>query len=203
MNDATVRFNLVVVGGIREGCVVPVRPPFVIGRAAACNLRPASHAISSEHCVIEEYEGRVVVRDLGSTNGTFLNDDRLISDCPLRDGDELRVGPLRFLVFKDCPVYITKQADTVVSERQTGEDETVVESERITEDEAARLLLSDDDVTGTTPNRGTEEEIAIQEVAAHEASASVEPAVSSAATASQDETNESRSGSRNPLQSVQ
>ncbi len=181
MNDVTVRFNLVVVGGIHDGRVVPILPPFVIGRAAACNLRPASQAISLEHCVIEEYEGQVVVRDLGSTNGTFLNDDRLISDCPLREGDELRVGPLRFLVFKDCPVRITKQADTIVSERQSGQDETVVEAERITEDEAARLLLSDDDVTSATPNVRTEAEIAPQEVVGHETSVSVEPAASSAA----------------------
>ncbi len=92
MNTAISGFSLVVVGGVYNGRVIPILAPFLIGRAAECNLR---QAISLKHCVIEEREGRIVVRDLDSTNGTFLNDYLLTRGCPLREGDDLRVGPLQ------------------------------------------------------------------------------------------------------------
>lgn len=92
------RVRLVVVGGPHDGKVLPVQLPFMVGRAAECHLRPASVAVSALHCAIEDRQGRPVVRDLGSTNGTFVNGVRLTCEFPLRDSDELRVGPLRFLV---------------------------------------------------------------------------------------------------------
>lgn len=156
MNTNLPTFHLVVVGGVHDGRVIPVVPPFLIGRAAECHLRPASTFVSSVHCVIEERDGRVFIEDLGSTNGTFLNDDRLISDCFLRDGDELCVGPLRFLVSRDSPVRIVEapigtptgsagENETIVNGGLKAVDETVVSGDLMTDDEAARLLLDDEE----------------------------------------------------------
>jgi len=92
------RVRLVVVGGVHDGRVLPVQPPFLIGRGVECNLRPASDAVSLRHCAIQNRQGRPVILDLGSTNGTFVNGVQLTCDFPLRDGDELRVGPLHLLV---------------------------------------------------------------------------------------------------------
>lgn len=92
------RVRLVVVGGVHDGRVLPVQPPFLIGRAAECNLRPASEGVSMRHCAIESRQGRPVILDLGSANGTFVNGVQLTCDFPLRDGDELCVGPLHFFV---------------------------------------------------------------------------------------------------------
>jgi len=158
MNSNLSMFHLVVVGGVHDGRVIPVVPPFLIGRAAECHLRPASTAVSSRHCVIEEREGHAFIQDLGSTNGTFLNDDRLTSDCPLRDGDELCVGPLRFLVSSDSPIRIveepvgtpsgsTGENETIVNGELRAADETVVSNPQMTDDEISRLLLGDDEAT--------------------------------------------------------
>ncbi len=168
MNTAISGFSLVVVGGVHDGRVIPILPPFLIGRAAECNLRPASQAISLKHCVIEEREGRIVVRDLDSTNGTFLNDDLLTRGCPLSEGDDLRVGPLQFLVCKNDSVRTIDQTDTIVSERTSSGNETVVEEDRMSEDEAARLLSEGDE-----PTCG--QEIEAEELAATEEVAVPEP----------------------------
>ena len=69
---------------------------FVIGRDPLCHLRPHCNLVSRRHCAIACVEGRVLVRDLKSVNGTFLNDKALIGQTAVRDGDILRVGDLSF-----------------------------------------------------------------------------------------------------------
>jgi len=46
--------------------------------------------------VIRRTRGSYYIRDLGSTNGTFLNGRRIETEQPLRPGDELRFGAARF-----------------------------------------------------------------------------------------------------------
>ena len=69
-----------------------------LGRARANDIVLDDVAVSSEHCRLREEEGRYVVHDLKSTNGTFVNDKR-ISRQPLQDGDVIQVGET-FLVFR-------------------------------------------------------------------------------------------------------
>ena len=71
---------------------------FLIGRSESCQLRPKSESVSRRHCILVMREGRLLLQDLGSRNGTFINDKRLPSDKAkvLRDGDVLRVGKLTF-----------------------------------------------------------------------------------------------------------
>jgi pSer/pThr/pTyr-binding forkhead associated (FHA) protein len=71
-------------------------PKCLIGRGDDCHLRPQSDAISRRHCVIITTENEVVVRDLNSRNGTFVNGDRVAEEAVLLHGDNLRVGPLEF-----------------------------------------------------------------------------------------------------------
>src|SRR5438270_12807838 len=49
------------------------RLPFVIGRDHSCHLRPASTLVSQQHCALVARGQTALVRDLGSTNGTYLN----------------------------------------------------------------------------------------------------------------------------------
>ncbi|MCC6126560.1 MAG: FHA domain-containing protein [Pirellulales bacterium] len=65
---------------------------FLIGRGEGCQLRPASERISRKHCAIIVAEGRTIVRDLGSTNGTTVNKERIAGDRELKNGDKLNVG---------------------------------------------------------------------------------------------------------------
>jgi pSer/pThr/pTyr-binding forkhead associated (FHA) protein len=71
-------------------------PKCMIGRGEECQLRPQSDAISRRHCDIVTTENEVVVRDLQSRNGTFVNDERVAEEAVLLNGDVLRVGPLQF-----------------------------------------------------------------------------------------------------------
>ena len=91
--------KLIVLAGAKQGTEIPLKKDkFFIGRAKECNLRAGSEAISRRHCAITRSDGKWMVRDLGSRNGTHVNDVRIEQEVPLTVGDELRVGPLKFRV---------------------------------------------------------------------------------------------------------
>jgi predicted component of type VI protein secretion system len=91
--------KLVVAGGKNAGKEVPVAgPKFFIGRAEDCHLRPQSDQVSRHHAAILIDPGYVAVRDLGSRNGTFVNDQRVTREQELKNGDRLKFGPLEFTV---------------------------------------------------------------------------------------------------------
>jgi pSer/pThr/pTyr-binding forkhead associated (FHA) protein len=70
---------------------------FLIGRDADCHLRLHSHQVSRRHCAIACWAGKVLVRDLKSANGTFINNQRIVGEVKVGDGDRLQVGPLAFV----------------------------------------------------------------------------------------------------------
>jgi predicted component of type VI protein secretion system len=91
--------KLVVLAGAKQGTEIPLKKDkFFIGRAKDCNLRAGSEAISRRHCALTHSDGKWTVRDLGSRNGTHVNDVKIDAEVPLRVGDELRVGPLKFRI---------------------------------------------------------------------------------------------------------
>lgn len=63
-----------------------------IGRADACQVKLEDTYVSSFHARLFNRDGAWVVEDLGSTNGTYLNQRRLTSPAELNAGDRLRVG---------------------------------------------------------------------------------------------------------------
>jgi pSer/pThr/pTyr-binding forkhead associated (FHA) protein len=91
------KISLVVAQGVHAGKVIPVTSAeFIIGRDPQCQLRPASPAVSKQHCAISARDGKVYLRDCGSTNGTFLNNEQIAGEREVKTGDRLRVGPLEF-----------------------------------------------------------------------------------------------------------
>jgi len=91
--------KLVVVQGKPQGMQIPLQgSQFVVGRDPKCNLRPASDLISKLHCVFLVDGDKLLLRDLKSTNGTFVNSEKLDGTIELKDGDLVRVGPLVFAV---------------------------------------------------------------------------------------------------------
>lgn len=91
--------KLIVLAGAKEGTQIPLKKDkFIIGRAPECTLRAGSSAISRRHCAIVRKDDAWLVRDLGSRNGTFLNDTAVEEPTALKVGDEIRVGPLHFRV---------------------------------------------------------------------------------------------------------
>ena len=94
------KVSLVVASGAHEGKVIPITgPQFLIGRDAQCNLRPASQAISKQHCGVLVRDGQIYIKDYGSTNGTLVNDVLIrATEVPAVDGTSLKLGPLDFIV---------------------------------------------------------------------------------------------------------
>ncbi len=91
--------KLVITSGKSAGQVVPVTVQrFFIGRAEDCQLRPNTDLVSRHHCVITVEDGLVTIRDLGSRNGTLVNEERIRGEEELKNGDKVAVGPLKFEV---------------------------------------------------------------------------------------------------------
>ena len=65
-----------------------------IGRQEECVISIPSSKVSRRHASIQRVLGRYTVTDLGSTNGTFLNGQRLEKAQQLKDGDKIKVGEL-------------------------------------------------------------------------------------------------------------
>jgi pSer/pThr/pTyr-binding forkhead associated (FHA) protein len=63
-----------------------------IGRAAECELRLDDTYVSQQHARIFDRNGNWYVEDLGSTNGTFVNEQKLVAPAMLTPGDTVRVG---------------------------------------------------------------------------------------------------------------
>ena len=94
-----VEIKLVVIGGIHAGKEIPVRrAKFVIGRSKECQLRPGCNLVSRRHCAILLKDKRILVEDLNSTNGTFLNGNEIEGPQALNHGDHLSVGTFDFEV---------------------------------------------------------------------------------------------------------
>jgi predicted component of type VI protein secretion system len=89
--------ELKVVGGKHAGQVVPLnRRKFLIGREQDCQLRPNSDMVSRHHCVFSVDDFSVRLRDLGSTNGTIVNGERIRRETVLTSGDRIVIGNLEF-----------------------------------------------------------------------------------------------------------
>src|SRR5205085_3662672 len=69
----------------------------LIGRKEDCDLRLDHKGISKQHCVIVKTEGLLLLRDLGSTNGTRVNGQR-VRRAALLPNDQLAIASLRFKV---------------------------------------------------------------------------------------------------------
>jgi pSer/pThr/pTyr-binding forkhead associated (FHA) protein len=65
---------------------------------------PDDVTISRIHAVLEHFPAGWCVRDLGSTNGTFVNGERVWGERPLRDHDEIRVGETRLIFRSEAPI---------------------------------------------------------------------------------------------------
>lgn len=63
-----------------------------LGRSRRCDVAINDPSVSRKHVFLTFHEDRIHLQDLGSSNGTFVNDERVTNDAELFDGDSLRLG---------------------------------------------------------------------------------------------------------------
>ncbi len=97
-----------------------------IGRSEDCTLRIPLSSISRKHCELIRDEQGIRVRDLASSNGTYVNNQR-VNEAVLNAGDKLMVGPVIFTVQIDgVPEEITP-VETKITEAKSQEEQEVIE----------------------------------------------------------------------------
>ena len=79
---------------IRRGQAFPITHELTMGRSAGCTIQVLDDTfVSSVHCrIFRDEAGNAIVEDLGSTNGTYLNGDRIHVPKPLHQGDRIQIG---------------------------------------------------------------------------------------------------------------
>jgi len=148
---------LKVVGGKNDGREIKVAvPEFIIGRGEEAHLRPTSDLVSRRHTAIRTNDGKVIIEDLNSRNGTFVNGEQITEPHVVKVGDTLRVGRLQFEVVIDHVKPGNKKPKVVdVVEAAARTASAAAEKRQSIEDSIADWLVDDDD----EPN--SEEKLAI------------------------------------------
>jgi len=83
---------LVVIYGLELGKKFNLnRPQIIIGRSSKADIQIDQEAVSRNHCKIINTGNAIMLRDMGSTNGTYVNDE-MIDEYVLRDGDFIKIG---------------------------------------------------------------------------------------------------------------
>jgi pSer/pThr/pTyr-binding forkhead associated (FHA) protein len=71
-----------------------VLPEITLGRDSTCSFIIPDETISSKHARLSYHHSQWWVEDLQSTNGTFLNEERLYTPTVVIDGDEIKLGKI-------------------------------------------------------------------------------------------------------------
>ena len=93
-------FTLMVASGARRGLHWPVAEAVEAGRNPDAAIFLDDVTVSRHHALFTIEEGRLVVRDLGSTNGTYVNGERC-DEAELSVGDQLYIGRFHLVVATD------------------------------------------------------------------------------------------------------
>ena len=115
------------VSGALFSKVFPITGPVVIGRAAECDISVPADEMSRRHALVKPTPDGLQVEDLGSSNGTYINNKRVQTGF-LGPGDELRLDAVRFILVapgmeipnttKEQPATKAAASDAVVSNKR-------------------------------------------------------------------------------------
>ena len=142
---------VVLTAGKMMGKEIPLTAAeFRIGKDPSCQLKPAS-GVSDKHCAFLVKQGKLFLVDLGSAEGTFVNDNKISAEVELKPKDKVKVGPLLFEVKIEAPaakpaVAVPAVKPAVVAPAVKPEEK--VEPKKSSgdgEDDLDDLLFDDDD----------------------------------------------------------
>jgi len=111
-----------------------------VGRDSACDIVLNLGYPSRQHAQIIEQDGSLLLKDLNSTNGTFVNNQRIYKSTPIRPGDVIKFGTTAFylnsdnpgdetVIAKKSPVSKPDHSFIVMNEEKTDPNETVLQQE--------------------------------------------------------------------------
>jgi hypothetical protein len=126
--------KLVVVQGAKK-TTIRLRLPTVIGRSPEAAVKVPSSLVSRRHCEIVRSGQELVVRDLGSANGTFVNEERIDEPTLLFEDDLLRIGPV---VLQVSPDKTGREAPP--AEQASADEEVVADREPVGATGASSIL---------------------------------------------------------------
>ena len=154
---------LKVVGGKSDGREIKISVPrFIIGRGETAHLRPSSDLVSREHCEILVGNGKVIINDLKSRNGTFVNGKQLEKRHKAKSGDSLRVGRLQFEVVID-PVKASTKKPRVAGVVEAASRTASKKKKMSLEDSITDWLTDEDDDDSSSFNSAETVQLNIEE----------------------------------------
>ncbi len=127
--------SLKVLTGKHAGLVVKIPTArFLIGRGDDCQLRLTNAIASRHHCLLLHREGKTILHDLQSRNGTYVNDQRIEGEHALTAGDRFTIGDLAFevqiaaaLVAKPTAQKVDDSSAMRILEQPQGDDADVLD----------------------------------------------------------------------------
>jgi hypothetical protein len=95
-SDSPPRLRVRSAAGLRAGSAYDLSDGALLGRGEQADIRLEDSFASSQHARLVPQGGVMVLEDLGSTNGTYLNGEPLRGPQPLHVGDTIRIGDSEF-----------------------------------------------------------------------------------------------------------
>ncbi|MFZ5444232.1 MAG: sigma 54-interacting transcriptional regulator [Myxococcota bacterium] len=141
--------------GPRRGVTREVQHRVLVGRAPEAELQLLDEKVSREHCVFERQGDAVVLRDLGSRNGTWVNGERLSAPHVLAPNDTIGVGETLIAWSPDVEAHLARDGDStlITARAPLGLTTTAVEPGDDAWAQAGRLLL--EAALAATPEEAT------------------------------------------------
>lgn len=121
--------------GPAAGNILPLSPGGnLLGRAAHCQIRINAQGVSKEHCEILTQSDRILIRDLGSSNGTYVNGVRIQTSF-IRPGDKIGLHDQYFELIANIP----SQHPTMSQSAYFGNTATPLQTQAYTQNSASQL----------------------------------------------------------------
>lgn len=95
--------------------VLPIRnKATILGRRTDCDFCIPLQVVSRRHCQISQESDSIKIRDLKSSNGTFVNGAKIDNEANAKPGDKIQIGPLTFTVQVDGKPARPSPSDTAI-----------------------------------------------------------------------------------------
>ena len=148
---------VIVGGGDAKVSEIQLKLPTTIGRSSEAKVKLPHPLVSRKHCELFERDGQLIVRDLGSLNGTYIDSNKIEREQPLGPNQLLTLGTVTFraiyemVVVADAPVP-SKNGDVDLSERPTQKAPSKPKTISEVETEKNDVAANDTDTNLPTPS---------------------------------------------------